>query len=273
MSMQSGGRVIIKLVGGLITDKRTYKTADIAAIRGCAAAVEELISAGKSVVLVHGAGSFGHTLSQRWRLSEGRCAVTPDEGDSIMNQDEAISQVRQDMLELSRLLVTEFKSSGLAIALHPPNEWVTGTGPGFNGELDRFITDTETIQMTFGDVVQCDPPEEFGILSGDDLMVRLATEMFRFDSCIFALGGVDGLLSSPPGRADSKLLPEWSPTDSFTGLHESRIDVTGGIQLKVDRAAKIAGTVERVWLVDGMFPDRIVTAGLNGLPVGTRILA
>ena len=52
--------------------------------------------------------------------------------------------------------------------------------------------------VTHGDVVDCDEPLMFGILSGDDLVYRLATELSGVKRLIFAMGGVEGVLLSPP---------------------------------------------------------------------------
>eukprot|EP01079_Euglenida_sp_SAG-EU17-18_P012006 gene12006-10365_t len=63
---------VVKLGGGLITDKQSLCTSDDTAIMQCAVTVSGLVDAGYAVTVVHGAGSFGHLRAQSWRLSEGR---------------------------------------------------------------------------------------------------------------------------------------------------------------------------------------------------------
>ena len=59
--------------------------------------------------------------------------------------------------------------------------------------------------ITHGDVVPVDGDMKFGILSGDDLVVRLCLEIPNVKRLVFAIGGVDGLLSIHPsmGRGTS----------------------------------------------------------------------
>ena len=93
------------------------------------------------------------------------------------------------------------------------------------------------------------------------------------DHVLFAMGGAPGLMSSPPHESGSELVRTWSLGDSVNGQHESEIDVTGGIELKLDRAATIAEAVANVWLIDGEQPQRLVAAVRGLTPVGTRVLA
>ena len=53
-------RVVIKLGGGLLPDKSSLCTAKREVIADIAAAIAELGRRGISVIIVHGAGSFGH---------------------------------------------------------------------------------------------------------------------------------------------------------------------------------------------------------------------
>ena len=59
--------------------------------------------------------------------------------------------------------------------------------------------------ITHGDVVPVDGDMKFGILSGDDLVVRLCLEIPTVKRLVLAIGGVDGLLSIHPsmGRGTS----------------------------------------------------------------------
>jgi isopentenyl phosphate kinase len=69
-------RVVIKWGGGLITDKTTLCTPNLPVIAQLAEAVKRCIDSGVDVVLVHGAGSFGHLRAKHWRLNEGRVDAT-----------------------------------------------------------------------------------------------------------------------------------------------------------------------------------------------------
>ena len=250
------GRIVLKWGGGLITDKATLCTVRSDRLQTLATAVDTLTAAGHQVILVHGAGSFGHLRSKAARLAEGNVGG--------FDQSEAIQQVRADMDTLHSYVLESLASPTTS---HPPRDFVTNTGSAFSGDLSGFFGDG--IHVTFGDVVKCDPPKDFGILSGDDLMLRLATELEDVTHCIFAMGDVAGLMTGP--GPDAQLIPLWHPEEGLSGDHATEQDVTGGIFLKADRAAVIATHVDHVWFVDGRHPERILSIVNDGMAVGTRI--
>ena len=72
----------------------------------------------------------------------------------------------------------------------------------------------------------------------------------------------------------SELIIQWSPGQQLDGLiHNSNIDVTGGIRLKLDSAARIAiETESNIWILDGRKPQRIIEAVTKMETIGTRIV-
>ena len=87
------------------------------------------------------------------------------------------------------------------------------------------------------------------------------------------MGGVDGLLRVPPHVAqDNDLIEEWSPEVDFEGLHQSDIDVTGGIGLKINRGHLVAQSGVSVHLVNGEHPSRILSLVTGEAWRGTTIL-
>jgi isopentenyl phosphate kinase len=227
-----------------------------------AESVRILVDNGHSVIVVHGAGSFGHLLAREGRINEGRI--------QSINQDEIILQIQSDMDQLNLFVADSLINQGLIVKNHPPRTFVINNGPQFIADLQRFHT-PNCVHITFGDVVSCDDEREFGILSGDDMMLRLSTELPDVTHAIFALGDVPGLMSAPPDYSNSQLIPVWNSSDQIEGFHASDIDVTGGIFLKAERASTIASTIEHVWFVDGRIPSRILEIVSDGATIGTRI--
>ena len=90
--------------------------------------------------------------------------------------------------------------------------------------------------------------------------------------CAFLLGDTDGLLSGPPGSKDARLIETWSKSQSFTGEHNEKIDVTGGILLKVRCASHISHYAEQVWFIDGRQPGRLIDILSGQDVIGTRIV-
>ena len=57
--------------GGLITDKTQLKTVREKNIEKVSKVIAEILSDDNSVILVHGAGSFGHLEAKKWKLATG----------------------------------------------------------------------------------------------------------------------------------------------------------------------------------------------------------
>tara|TARA_B100000686_G_scaffold353282_1_gene458271 strand:- start:5159 stop:5956 length:798 start_codon:yes stop_codon:yes gene_type:complete len=260
-------RVVIKLGGGLITQKDSMRTFDAESMEAVSIAISKLSGLGASIVLVHGAGSFGHILAKEWSIVDG---LVPDIASS---QREAVQKIRSDMKDLNAFVVSSLEDMGLECESHPPSEWVTGTGRDFNGNLARFNRMSDKpIPITFGDVVNMEDGSEFGILSGDDLMLRLSKELPEVTHSIFLMADAQGIMDRPPNERGARLLPTWGPSMDFMSEHKSEIDVTGGILLKIKRAGEISESVEQVWILDGREPERIIELVQTGETLGTKIL-
>ncbi len=261
------GRVIIKLGGGLITDKHQYKTALRNRIDSVSQVISEIIDMGHSVIVIHGAGSFGHIEAKKWKISEG---FDPEISE---NQYSAIDIIQRDMDELNSMVIESLNNAGVRCEAIPPRHWVNGVGTTFTGDVSIFERGSDdVVPVSFGDVVEIDDENRFGILSGDHLMVRLANELPDIVLCVFLLGDSSGLLTGPPDSESSVLIERWSKSQGFVGEHDSDIDVTGGILLKVQCASEIAYSSEHVWFIDGRVPSRMLEVLSSGQTIGTRIV-
>ncbi len=251
-----GGTVVIKWGGGLITQKDKLCTVKQDVIDSLSEISQK---SGKNLVIIHGAGSFGHMKAKKFRLAEGRIPG--------LDQSSAIDEVRNDMIILNSIVIESLRNSGLSVKAYPPHKWAVGTGHNFQGELPIH----SGVTVVYGDVVP-DMNNEFGILSGDDLMYRYATELPDVERAIFAIGGVDGILRVPPSEAKPEdLIENWSIDTDFEGEHASDIDVTGGIGLKAQRGSMIAEKGVPVLFVNGENYQRVLGAIMGEEVRGTRI--
>lgn len=269
-----GRRIVVKFGGALITKKDEQSVAHLQIIRNLCSTIKEITEKGIQVIIVHGAGSFGHLKAKRWRLNEGHLPDFELVDDTCSSQQEAVEDVRKDMLTLNAIVLSELQRVDLNALSHPPHQWASNLGPQFDGDLIRFKSDdVGTVHVTFGDVVDVDGDTKFGILSGDDLVARLSMELPDVESLVFAMGGVDGLLKVPPHLAtDDDLIEHWSPDVSYEGLHQTDIDVTGGIGLKIQRGHLVAKNGISVHLINGEYPERILNLVRNQPWKGTTIL-
>ena len=264
--MEMALRVAIKLGGGLITDKGSMKKFDQKAVEKVVEALSSISELGASIVLVHGAGSFGHLLAKKWGIANG-LDIQKEGG-----QWEAVKMIRSDMRELNNLIIGKMEERGLECIGYPPSDWAKGTGARFTGDISIFQGRCgQPIPVTFGDVVDTDDESKFGILSGDDLMLRLSTEL-QVTHSIFLIGDSEGVLTGPPDESGSELITHLGPDTKIRGEHDAEIDVTGGIGLKIERSLEIAKVVDEVWIIDGREPGRVLELLTSGETTGTKIL-
>jgi len=260
------GRIVIKLGGGLITKKNKIKTLNKYAINKVCESIKILIEENYKIIIVHGAGSYGHILSKEMRISEGVRQEVYEK------QIKAIKQIRENMRELNDEVIDSLERVNIDSMGFPPSIWAKNTGKKFTGDIEIFNKNIgEIIPICYGDVVQRDDEKEFGILSGDDLMYRLSIEIPEVNYTIFLLGDVDGVMDKPPDNLDANLISTWKKYDSIRTSHNSEVDVTGGMDLKLMRASEIANKIDNVWFLNGNNPERILQLVRTGTTIGTKI--
>ena len=126
-----------------------------------------------------------------------------------------------DMLELNRAIVTSLDNQNIRTTSFPPSDWATEVGPDFLGDLSAITNcNDNVVPITFGDVVDCKEPKLFGILSGDDLMVRIGNEIPDISHCIFLEIRRD--YSSPPNDPTATLIEVWDKSKPSAPRQKSR---------------------------------------------------
>lgn len=176
--------VVIKYGGGLITLKSKTCQADLPNIKGVSEAIKEVVDRQRyHVIVVHGAGSFGHLKAKKWKLHLGKDSMINEPNlDSITRgpktQEEAVVEVQEDMRELSSIVEQSLINSGLRCFKFPPHEWALNTGENFKGSLDPIFEAAKSgsIPILHGDIVKVEGEKVFGVLSGDDIATRLVLE-------------------------------------------------------------------------------------------------
>ncbi len=267
-------RALVKLGGALLTDKRTYKTLDHDALNQSVRAVVEAAKDGADLLLVLGAGSYGHSLARHLRLNEGYLPgwspgpVTPW-GKSATDQMQGVHEVRSDLAELSDAVISQLVEYGLDVQFIPAREFVTLTETG-EAEWTPPNLDSQVV-MTQGDVVDRHGSARFGILSGDQLM-WLFSGTGSMSHAVFALDGVDGLMTRPPDHPDATLIDWFAPGDISNVSVDEDHDVTGGMGAKIEIACMISSQMPVIF-VNGRRAGRLTAAILGKKVKGTLVSA
>ncbi len=256
--------ILVKLGGSVITDKSRLRTFRADACRRLAT---ELLAATDSLVITHGAGSFGHIEAKRHELHKG---FQEDE------QLEHVAKVQKDVRELNLKVIDALIEGGIRAVSFPPAGAATFRSCAVRSfEPDGFkkLLDLGLTPVSFGDVVP-DESMGFSICSGDLIMESLAKQ-FRPKLAIFC-ADVDGVYDSDPKRnPKAKLIPRLD-RDALARLKKTEPkndDVTGSIYGKLERMLAIARYCEKCMIVNGNVPGRLEKALQGKKVVSTVVVA
>jgi isopentenyl phosphate kinase len=249
------GVTVVKLGGSVLTRKRERESLRPKVLARLA---EELSEAPGPLVVLHGAGSFGHPDARRFHLAE------PPVGEGISaERRRGAAIVSREVRRLHAAVLHALVDAGL-------NPWsVPGSMVGRNrsGVLDDLdpapFADALAAGVTpvsFGDVVR-DDAWGFSILSADTIAVELARELpARTVLFVSDVGGVfepgAGPRRAAVARVTQELVDRLRPSPGVA-------DVTGGIRGKAEAMLAIAEDGGDAGLISGL-SDGALSRALKG---------
>jgi isopentenyl phosphate kinase len=229
--------VIVKLGGSAITAKDDSRPEVNASNldRLAKEMTDAWNESGFSLVVVHGAGPFGHVPARKYDLDKGLKGSWQLEG---------ISETHQSMEALNYRVVDSLRRMGLpAVAFQP-----SAGGVLRNGRLVRFpvyvlkeLLKIGIVPVAYGDVL-FDREKGVKILSGDHLVPYLA-EKLKADRVIL-VADVPGIFDRDPKKnKDAKIIKELGRKN--IGLIKEvgsakGVDVTGGMKGKLGELLRLA---------------------------------
>lgn len=253
---------LIKLGGSVLTDKAQDEPTVRQEVLDRLA--QELAQDDHEIVLVHGAGSFGHPLAHAHGLVDG-----VDDPETA----KGMARVHADVRRLDLAVLDALDEAGRPAVSLPPFGTL-GYSDGKPGSwnlvpIHRCLSMGLT-PVTFGDVV-LDTTRGATVASGDQLMVEL-TRFLRPERALFVIDE-DGIYETPPDRGgDGKPLEEVA-LDDLQALKEAAggakgADVTGGMAGKLAATQHMLRYTQEVGFVNGLADDRLAEA-LDGRVQGT----
>ncbi|MHB8604250.1 MAG: isopentenyl phosphate kinase [Thermoplasmatota archaeon] len=256
--------LVLKLGGSVLTDKSQYATLRAKELSRLAS---EVASVERGLVIVHGAGSFGHMKAREFALAEGRKGTR--------EQDGGFADVHRDVRRLHLAVLDALAAAGVrAVGCAPLDvvELKNGTLHHFDAAPIARALAAGLTPVTFGDAV-FDSERGFGIVSGDQLVDSLARGL-KAERVVFATD-VDGIFDREPIEGRLVALQERLTSDdalAVTAPREGRSpDVTGSMAGKIARIASLAKAGIPVDVVNGLAPGRVAAALSGGKVVGTRV--
>jgi len=252
--------VILKLGGSVITEKTSAKPQIKKAIVRQIAKELKLFTQRfpqAKIILLHGAGSFGHPLVYKHKLLE-----RPLAGAQLLVFSKTVCSMRH----MANLLTKIFLSNKLPVlpiqtsAINLSNIWRT-----------KQILDAGFIPLLSGDM-SLNKKNQSIVISADKLTVLLA-KTFNSSKIIFATD-VDGVFKkfpSPDNSQPSSVLRRKDLKNilSKTGWQKNRYDVTGGMVGKLQTLLELKK--KEIIILNGSGPGNL-TKALMQKPIGTRII-
>jgi isopentenyl phosphate kinase len=253
---------IIKLGGSVITDKsKPYffkqKVADRLA--------REIKKADQEIILVHGAGSFGHILAKEYQLNQGF---------KNKKQLTGFSLTQEKVQQLNTMMLTILHNHNIPAVAIPPHAFLELTDhvpKKIDFSLFNNYIDQGFIPVTFGDVV-LDKKIGFSICSGDLLMLLLAKE-FKAEKIIFVVDE-DGLYTANPKKdKHATLIQEATLKDlnRLTTSMDGHADVTKGMAGKLETISEITKLGIDTILLNGNKDKRLYDILVGNQTVCTHI--
>lgn len=259
--------LIIKLGGSVITQKESATPkARLKTINRLAKEIAQLWHQDHKIILVHGAGSFGHPLAKKYELHKGMKTIEQKVGFGLTTQS---------MLALNALLMDILLRRGVPAVSIPPHTLVMqseGKLKTLNYEILELYLGQDQVPVLFGDGV-LDDKWGCSILSGDTVVPYLAQRL-KAQKVIF-LSDVDGIFDMDPKKNPSaKLIPEIT-TQNLEQILQGvtsgdRTDVTGEMQGKILAIKEHLSGIE-VIVTNGLKRGSLVKAA-QGEKIGTKLL-
>lgn len=255
---------IVKLGGSVITRKHED---DAPGVREDVLdrLAEELATAADDLVVVHGAGSFGHPLAAEHGLTDG---VDDDD------QRQGLARLHADVRRLNLAVLDALQRAGLPAVVTSPFGALSsndGRPGGWNLVPVHRMIEQGLLPVSHGDVV-LDTQRGVSVLSGDRIVAELA-RFLQAERVVFALDQ-DGVYTHPPDEPEAELLetpgPEALAEARETATTGEGEDVTGGMAGKLACAVDAVRAGSQVSFVNGLEPARVADA-LAGKTTGTLL--
>ncbi|MCC7569852.1 isopentenyl phosphate kinase family protein [Candidatus Micrarchaeota archaeon] len=245
--------IVIKLGGSVLTEKKDYKKANKKMISQLAREISKINNKYK-IILVHGAGSFGHAPVVKYKINNGIKTKKHKLG---------FADTHLSVSQLSNMIVEALIFHGVsAVSLTPTLLFKQNNKKvcSFNDKIVKDFLDAGYLPILYGDMV-LDKKLNGSVLSGDQIM-KLVSKKMKADKMVF-ISDVEGVY------VDGKVFPKITKSNlSSIKSHlggSAKVDVTGGMYGKLMEImkSKVSSVITN--------PQNLAKA-VQGKKVGTSIL-
>ncbi|MFX1392236.1 MAG: isopentenyl phosphate kinase [Promethearchaeota archaeon] len=260
---------LLKLGGSLLTDKNKPFSIRKDIVKS---AVQQIIDANEKLILIHGGGSFGHPLAEKYSISKGFDI-------SIPNQILGLTETHQSMNKFNSYLINLFLEENYpALSIQASSIFIKDSQDISINSVDIIETalDLNILPILYGDII-LDKQGSFSIISGDLIIFELCKNLKKYhvSKVIFTME-TDGLYIYDENDNGNYILANDCYSDELESLRLAdlgqKVDVTGGIEGKLNSIKQICNCNIPVQLINGLKEGYIHKALKNQNITCTNIL-
>lgn len=261
--------IILKIGGSILTNKdSTESEIDAVSLKRIASEIKaSLDMSDKELIIVHGAGSFGHPPAKEYKIGE------VFEKSEYPQKRIGFCKTQNAVKRLNMLICDAFIEEGLPVVAIPASSFMSATNKRITqGNLDYFKKYLEKgfIPVIYGDVV-LDEQLEICVISGDQLIQYLAMNL---NPELVVLGtDVDGVYNkNPKTHEDAIFFDKFSSLEDLDTLEgTTNVDVTGGMVGKIKELLYLADLGIESKIINAEVKDNIFNVLQNKDVKGTVI--
>lgn len=261
--------IILKLGGSVITRKNASEpTLDTENLTRICKEITE--SSYEKLIIVHGAGSYGHIYAKEYEIG-----AEIDSEKELEIKKQGFSKTQNSVKDLNAMVCKHLQNQGIpTVSIQPSSFIKTENKRIIKADLDLIKQYLELgfVPVIYGDVVlDANERIKMAVLSGDQLIKYLAENL---KPELVVLGSdVDGVYNQDPkDNPDAQLIKVVTNRNDLLSLDTTKtVDVTGGMGGKIDELLEIAKNGIESQIINANTNNNIKRA-LNGeKEIGTLI--
>jgi len=265
--------IILKIGGSIITDKNSiepkvnYDNLDRISSEIANAFNNKSLDIADGLIIVHGAGSFGHPPAKKYKIGE------PFNKEEYPLKRKGFSEIVLSMKKLDLYVCESLLKHGIPAIPIQTSAVIKASNKRINNfdlEMIKNYLNEGYVPVLYGDIV-LDDKLNMSILSGDQIIEYIAS--FLNPDRVVLGTDVDGVYNKNPKiHKDAKLIEKLSSLDDITQMESTtNVDVTGGMIGKVKELLTLADNGVDSEIINANKPE-IISKSLQGKIVkGTKI--
>jgi isopentenyl phosphate kinase len=261
--------IILKLGGSVITRKNSLTpTLDSSNLIRIAEEISN--SSYHKLIIVHGAGSFGHPYAKKYSIG-----TEINSKEELARKKQGFSKTQNSVKNLNGLVCKHLMEQKIPTVSVQPSSFIqTRNKRIIRADLDLIIKylDLGFVPVLYGDVVlDMDSKIKMAVLSGDQIIKYLA-ENLKPEKVVLG-SDVDGIFNKDPKKYPDaslmKIVTSYHDLESTDGTQT--VDVTGGMGGKLNELLELARIGIESEIINASHDNNIKRA-LNGEKgIGTLI--